>query len=138
MARMRGVDRAKRRIEGMAGPEKIALVGQALFVGGGMIKAEAQHLITQGAVSGKNHVPSKPGEPPNEDTGHLRSLITVTQPAPLRVRVASNAIYSAALEFGTSKMAARPFMGPAARAKRKEVVALVKKAIDLAIGKGKR
>ncbi len=135
MAKITGVDRAKRRIAGLAGPEKIALVGKALFVGGDMIKAEAQHLITQGAVSGKNHVPSKPGEPPNEDTGHLRSGIIVTQPGPLRVRVSSNAAYSGHLEFGTSKMAARPFMGPAARNKRKEVVALVKRAITAAIGR---
>lgn len=132
MPRMRGVDQAKRRIESLSGREKIALVGQALFAGGEMIKAEAQHLITQGAQSGKNHVPSKPGEPPNEDTGHLRSNITVTQVGPLHVRVASNARYSGFLEFGTSKMAARPFMGPAARAKRKEVVAVVRAAVSRA------
>lgn len=132
MARMTGVDNAKRRIAAMSGAEKVAFVGQALFAGGESIKAEAQHLITQGAVSGKRHVPSRPGEPPNEDTGHLRRNITVTQIGPLHVRVSSNAHYSAFLEFGTSRMAARPFMGPAARAKRKEVVALVKRAISAA------
>lgn len=134
MAKITGVSQAKKRIEGLAGREKIELVGRALFVGGEMIKAEAQHSITLGAVSGKNHVPSAPGEPPNEDTGTLRRNITVTQVGPLHVRVASNAPYSAHLEFGTSKMAARPFMGPAARAKKKAVVALVKSAISKAIG----
>jgi HK97 gp10 family phage protein len=132
MAKITGVEKAKRRIESLSGREKIELVGRALFAGGEAIKAEAQHLITQGAVSGKNHVPSKPGEPPNEDTGELRRGITVTQIGPLHVRVASNAPYSGHLEFGTSKMAARPFMGPAARARRKEVVALVRKAVSVA------
>lgn len=132
MPKITGVDKAKRRIESLAGQQKIELVGQALFAGGEMIKAEAARSITEGAVSGKGHVPSKPGEPPNEDTGTLRRNITVTQIGPLHVRVASNAPYSAHLEFGTSKMAARPFMGPAARAKKKEVVALVRGAISKA------
>jgi HK97 gp10 family phage protein len=132
MAKMTGVNKAKRRIESLAGPEKVALVGRALFAGGEAIKAEAQHLITLNAVSGKNHVPSKPGEPPNEDTGTLRRGIVVTQVAPLRVRISSTAPYSAFLEFGTSKMAARPFMGPAARAKKPEVIALVRRAVNVA------
>lgn len=129
MARITGADAVQGRLNRLAGQEKIALVGQALFVGGDMIKADAQHSITEGAVSGKHHVPSAPGEPPNEDTGHLRTEIEVTQTGPLRVEVSSNARYSAALEFGTSKMAARPFMGPAARRNREKVVALVDKAI---------
>jgi HK97 gp10 family phage protein len=124
------------RLTRLAGQEKIALVGHALFVGGESIRAYAAHSITEGAVSGKNHVPSRPGEPPNEDTGHLRTNIDVTQTGPLRVEVASNAKYSAALEYGTSKMAARPFMNPAARAKRKEVTENVRKAISAAIRKG--
>ncbi len=124
------------RLNRLAGKEKVALVGKALFVAGDAIKAHAQHSITQGAVSGKGHKPSRPGEPPNEDTAHLRTNIFTTQPAPLRVLVSSEAKYSAALEYGTSKMAARPFMGPAARAKRAEVVALVNKAISFATNKG--
>jgi HK97 gp10 family phage protein len=129
MPKVTGFTFAQKRLRNLTGPEKIELVGLALYVGGDAIRAEASRLITSGSVSGKNHVASKPGEPPNEDTGHLRTNIKVTQTAPLRVEVSSNARYSAALELGTSKMAARPFMGPAARAKRKEVRALVNKAI---------
>lgn len=132
MAKVTGVDKAKRRIQSLAGPEKVALVGRALFAAGEIIKAEAQHLITLNAVSGKNHLPSKPGEPPNEDSGTLRRGIVVTQIAPLRVRISSTAPYSGFLEFGTSRMGARPFMGPAARAKKPEVVALVRKAVTVA------
>lgn len=114
------------------GPKAVALVGQALFAGGEEIRAEASHMITEGAVSGKNHVPSLPGEPPNEDTGVLRTNIETTQPAPLRVEVSSNAPYAVALEVGTSKMAARPYMAPATERKRKEVVALVGHAVSRA------
>lgn len=135
MPKISGDKAAKKRLDGMAGQQKVELVGRALFVGGDMIKAEASRSITEGAVSGKNHVPSLPGEAPNEDTGHLRTNIEVTQVAPLRVEVSSNARYAAALEFGTSKMAARPYMGPAARRKRKEVVTVVTKAIDAAVSK---
>lgn len=133
MPKITGRERVRGKLQGLAGEKAIRLVGQALFAGGEMVKAEAAHLITEGAVSGKNHVPSKPGEPPNEDTGVLRSHIEVTQPAPLRVEVSSNARYSSALEFGTSKMGARPFMGPAARRTRKQITQLVGRAVSKAV-----
>lgn len=136
MPKISGSISATKRLNRLAGQQKVELVGRALFAAGDAIKAEAQHLITEGAVSGKGHVPSRPGEPPNEDTGHLRTNITVEQAGPLRVLVASNARYSRALEDGTSKMAARPFMGPAARRKRAEVVATVNTAISIATRKG--
>lgn len=136
MAKITGVSRVQAKLSRLSGPEKVELVGRALFSAGEDIKAHASHLITEGAVSGKNHVPSKPGEPPNEDTGDLRRGIRVTQPAPLRVRVEATAKHSVPLEYGTSKMAARPFMGPAARDKRKEVVAKVGRVIEAVTRKG--
>lgn len=133
--RITGADKVTFRLNTI-GDKAVRLVGQALYVGGDLIRAEAAHLITEGAVSGKNHVPSLPGEPPNEDTGVLRTNIETTQPAPLRVEISSNAPYAAALEFGTSRMAERPYMRPATRAKKKEVIDLVRQAVDQAT-KGK-
>jgi HK97 gp10 family phage protein len=133
MARVTGKQRVSGKLKGLAGEKAIRLVGQALFAGGEILKAEAQHSITEGSVSGRNHVPSLPGESPNADTGVLHTHIETTQPAPLRVEVASNARYSAPLEFGSSRMAARPFMGPAARKSRKQIVALVNRAISKAV-----
>lgn len=133
MPRITGADRVTMRLSGKISEEVVQRVGAALYAGGDAIRAEAAHLITQGAVSGKNHVPSAPGEPPNEDSGVLRTHIETTQVAPLRVEVSSNAPYAAALEFGTAKMAERPYMRPAVRAKKKEVVALVKGAVNAAI-----
>jgi len=45
------------------------------------------------------------------------------------VRVTSNAKYSAALEFGSSKMEARPFMRPARDKTRPEAVKLINRAV---------
>lgn len=116
------------RLGRIGGPGKVTRIGQALFAGGELVQTEAQISITRGAVSGKNHVPSAPGEPPNNDTGRLADNIETVQVQPLKVEVSSNAPYSAALELGTSKMEARPFMGPAAQAKKDEVIALVARA----------
>lgn len=92
-----------------------------MYAAGELLAVEAQISITEGAVSGKNHVPSAPGRAPNADTHHLANNIEVIQVEPLKVLVTSRAKYSAALEFGTSKMAARPFMQPAATKTRPEI-----------------
>lgn len=115
-------------------------VGKALFAAGEFLTTEAQRSISEGAVSGKGHVPSRPGEPPNQDTGVLANNIEVVQISPAKVEVSSNAPYSAPLEFGTSKMAARPFMGPAAERTKPVLVDYVKRAVaaDLKGGNGTR
>lgn len=120
------------RLEKLASPTTEREVGAALFAGGELIQVTAQRSITAGSVSGKGHVPSKPGEPPNNDTGVLANNIETTHPAPLRVQVSSNAPYSAPLEFGSSRIAARPFLRPARDAKKKEVTALVRQALNRA------
>lgn len=132
MARVRR-ERRGGGLRGIAGPEMTRRVGQALFVGGQAIQVEAQLSITQGAVSGKGHIASRPGQPPNQDTGVLANNIETVQVAPLRVEVSSNAPYAAHLEFGASKMAERPYMRPAAAKKLKEVGELVRRAVQSTI-----
>ena len=64
---------------------------------------------------------SKAGDPPAADTGYLSSQIVVKIDATgLGADIISNADYSAALEYGTLKMPARPFMQPAAEENRKK------------------
>jgi len=78
-----------------------------------------------------------PGEPPNNDSFTLHNNIETALTAdPLVVTVTSNAEHSTPLEFGTSKMAARPFMRPARDAKVKEAQALVAKAVNQIAKKG--
>ncbi len=108
-----------------------AQIVRALYGAGQSIELEAERSITAGSVSGKGHVASAPGQPPNRDTGILDGNIetTIVAQNPPTVHVTSNAPYSAFLEFGTSRMAARPFMRPASNKKRGEVTKAVADAI---------
>jgi HK97 gp10 family phage protein len=93
-----------------------------------MIAVEAQISLTTGAGSGGRHIPSAPGEAPNQQTGVLGGNIEAVQVAIDEVHVTSSAPYSAALEWGTSKMGERPFMRPALEKKRKEARQLIARA----------
>lgn len=134
MTRVIGAKAHAARLQRMASPAQIDRIGNALYKGGQVIQTEAQRLITAGSVSGKGHVASKPGEPPNADSRTLDRNIEAVREGPLRVTVSSNAPYAAALELGTSKMAARPYMKPAVAKKRDEVTAYVRQVVKNAIG----
>ena len=86
----------------------------------------AGEVYTRGTVK---HVASKPGSPPNQDRGTLTRNIRVTMNDDLTADVSSNAPYSAALEFRTSNMAARPFMTPAVEGQRVKHKDRLQKAI---------
>lgn len=129
MARIRGGKQHAARLRRLTGPDAVRQIGAALFAGGSQIETDAAISITNGSVSGKNHVPSAPGQPPNADTHVLDRSIETNQIEPLRVQVSANAPYAAALEFGTSKMAERPYMRPAAAKNRKAVTQLVRDAV---------
>lgn len=113
-------------------------VGPATYAAGDLVADHAKGAIMAGSASGTKtkkhlHVPSLPGQPPNNFTQHLHDNIEVVQENPLKVLVASNAKYSAPLEFGTSKMAPRPFFNPAVAATRKDVTATIRRGVDRAI-----
>ena len=111
--RMIGRDKFQQKLERLAGHEIVRAAERVLFDGADMVKAEAQHLITRGSVSGKGHVASKPGDPPNNDTDVLKNNIEAAMTGTLEATVTSSAPYAGALEGGTSKMDARPYMRPA-------------------------
>lgn len=110
---MIGKDRHLRRLRRLSGAEVTREANKIVYVGADMIRTKAHQSISAGSVSGKGHVPSAPGEPPNRDTGNLQAHLTTSQPKPLVAEVRSEAEYATALEFGTSDMAARPHMRPA-------------------------
>ena len=90
------------------------------------VKSIQQHQ-SQGATYG-NHTASRAGFPPNSDTGYLASNIFVSKDADGKgANVESRADYSEALEFGTSKMAARPFMQPALEENRRKIIQMYAK-----------
>lgn len=127
---IRNRDKLRLRFKQITSPKATATLQKALRVGGEMIQTAAQISITTGAVSGKNHIPSLPGQPPNNDSGVLAGSIETNDTGRLQVTVSANAEYAVPLEFGSSKMAPRPFLRPARDTKRKEVVAVMERAVD--------
>ena len=108
----------ERRLKAINSPRATKQLGEALFSIGEDVKDAMQDSIMRGSSAGQSggkhqHIRSKPGDPPSNETQNLHDKIEVTQPERLVVEVASNAGYSSDLEFGTSKMAARPFARPA-------------------------
>jgi len=65
-------------------------------------------------------------------TGYLRSTIGFRRQAPLNWIVYAGAHYAGFVEFGTSKMAARPYLRPALTLTQSTVLALVKLGIEKA------
>lgn len=110
-------------------------VSKAVFAAAELIANEYALSITRGSVSGAGHVASKPGEAPNADTLRLSSSSGAVQLGPnsLKAEVISPVAYSVDLEFGTSKMAARPALRPARDKKKKEARDLVAKGLNAAL-----
>jgi len=67
---------------------------------------------------GDPHQPSAPGEPPHRDTGALAASIHVEKPKPMVRDIMDGVEYGIHLEFGTCRMAARPWLTPAVEAER--------------------
>lgn len=136
-SRMIGAKAHISRLRKLSGEAMVRDVGKALFAAGEMIQVESQIGITSGAVSGRNHVPGPVGGYPNADTHTLANSHETNQIAPLVVEVSVNAPYAAAVHDGTSRMGARPYLQLARDAKRKEVVDLVRQAVDRAVKSSK-
>ena len=101
---------------------------------GMMVRNTAVQSILSGGKSGKvyekynprrTHKASAPGEAPASDTGNLVRNIRVVQENKDLIKVESNASYSQFLEFGTSKMLARPFLFPATERSRPKIAQAV-------------
>lgn len=129
---MRGRKAHIARLKKLTSPATLMLVEGALFAGGQKIQVEAQISITTGAVSGKNHVPSKPGEPPNADSHQLSDGIITRRVRALTVEVASTAPH-ARIEWDWGNVAARPYMRPARDKMKGEIVRDVEKALSVAV-----
>lgn len=91
-----------------------ALVAQTAFA------VEAEIKVSMAAAKsgkpytrrGTTHQASAPGEAPAIDTGNLANSIQVDLHG-LSAVIGTNAEYAEALEFGTVRMAPRPFLAPA-------------------------
>lgn len=110
-------------------------IAAALYRAGQEIELDAENSITAGSISGKGHVVSAPGQPPNADTRDLDSKIdtVLVSQNPPTVKVSAYSGHAVPLEYGTSKMAARPFMRPAVARNRDEVSRRISQAVQITI-----
>lgn len=129
MVKISGAKLHTDRLQRMASGSTKTEADRALYVAGTLIEIEAENSITAGSISGPGHIPSRPGEPPNADTRLLDTSIHTVVVGSGRVNVESSAPYAAALEFGTSKMEARPYMTPAAKKRGPEARRLIAEAL---------
>ncbi len=124
-----GADKVKKHLSDL--PPQIRLrVFQAVATGAVLVQGEARKSIvdragktgriyTSKSKSPRTHQASAPGEPPANWTGNLlRGIKVYTDQERTTAYVAASAIsngydYAPALEFGTTKMAKRPFLRPA-------------------------
>ena len=116
-------------------PQVRQLIGRA----GNLVRNTAVSSINQGAKSGvlyekynprRTHKASAAGEPPATDTGFLVNNIFLNVDTDgLGASVESRADYSSFLEFGTSKMAARPFMQPALEENKPKIKRLARQMV---------
>lgn len=135
-----GLDELRRKAS--AAPELFKReVAKALYVGAIQVEKEAKQSILSGGKSGRiytrrtvTHQASAPGEAPASDTGRLvGSIHTDLDTASLTSTVKASTKYATPLEFGTSKMAARPFMFPALEKSKQFISDRLKTAFQSAI-----
>lgn len=134
MTRITGADRQLQRLR-RAGRAIRQEAGKAVVVAAELVAAEAVRSITADWISGPDHVPSEPGEPPNADTGRLHGAIDVVRRGELTADVVSAAPYAADLEFGTARVEARPYLRTATARKRAEAIELIRQAARRALAK---
>jgi len=116
-----GVNKHNVRLKRLTSAAATTRIGKVVYVAADKVRVEARRLIADGAIQGKGHQPSAPGEAPNWEFGDLANGITTRKVGPMQAHTASEAAHSDPLENGTSKMAARPFMRPSTQNKRSEV-----------------
>lgn len=77
---------------------------------------------------------SEPGRPPRDPTGELAaSLSAVVEDETSTLRIAAASPHAPFLEYGTRRMAARPFLRPAVAAATPEAKAQLREAVARAV-----
>jgi HK97 gp10 family phage protein len=89
-------------------------------------------VYTDGNIS---HRASAPGQAPANDLGNLQSSINIVAATPARrceAQVLARAPYAQWLEFGTTKMNARPFLAPSAAENARKCQQILKDELEAA------
>ncbi len=131
------IDKATARVrENVAKELRIGLAASAL-----MVEKEAKKSILSGGKTGRIykrgsvvHQASAPGEAPASDTGRLvnniYSRLNTIKGDEAFIWVSKAAVkYATLLEFGTTKMAARPFFFPAFERSKARIIERLNRAV---------
>ena len=101
------------------------------------IQARAQMAIMNPPKSGRIyrrgnvvHQASAPGEAPATDTGNLVNSAYTKKLGDSDYETGFTAEYAAALEFGTARMAPRPYLRPAVEAVRDAFIRAIKRIVE--------
>ncbi len=113
---IRGLEQFQRQLRRLSESMRGQVVQDALMAGGYIIEGYA-----------KTEVPV--------DTGFLRSSIQTARGPDDTVVVSAEAEYAAYVEYGTSRMAARPYMRPAAEEHMPEIEQAIAAAMSDALAK---
>lgn len=130
------IDRASKEVQASVAKE----MQKALYASALQIEKEAKLSITQGGKTGHiykrgnvTHQASAAGEAPASDTGRLvNSIQSYLKASALESFVIAGrglVKYAKMLEFGTSKIAARPFMFPASQKSKNWIQNRLQKAV---------
>lgn len=110
-ASMRGPKSGRSYAAGRVSKKMTKALGQVK----GLRSHRAKKGTTMAIVGQRIHRASAPGEAPAIDTGRLVNAIQTKQIGPLTWMVHTGRLrYAAILEYGSRRMAARPFLRPAA------------------------
>ena len=119
--RLEGSEQLQRQLRRLAGDLREE-AGRTVLATAIEMRADIVTSIQRGPASGvtyrktnptRTHTASAPGQAPMSDTGRLANSITFDRVGDLTASVGSNLNYAPWLEYGTSRMAARPFFRPA-------------------------
>lgn len=134
----RGIPQTKAALTGVEPKVRAGAIDGLKAIGLGLLSTSKER-IQRGSKSGRiyekygprrTHRASAPGESPATDTGGLVSSGFQELDAPsVEVRVGFGKLYAAMLEYGTRRMAARPFLLPALDEWRERAVAILRASI---------
>lgn len=116
----KGLGKHLRRLKRLQGPDVERIAGAVVYEGADTIRAEAFRMVSAGSVSGAGHVASRPGEAPNRNTGDLQAGFETVKTGRVSAEFRSESDH-AGIEFGNSRVAARPHVRPARDKKAPEI-----------------
>ena len=98
-----------------------------------LVESAVKNKVARGSRTGKiygNHRASAPGEPPKTDTGNLVSSVSNNQTSDFEYNVVAVADYAYELEYGSFKVAPRPFFMKSLRENEKKIVMLFSESLN--------